>query len=304
MDQEYLLLGGRNIGDRYYNPENYIGNVVNDRDVFVWCSDKDTESIMDQVSDYMELLWNSPDSFPKIKLPVSADYQFLFDTAIQFEKSNPKYYVKNLNEYKDLCVFAAKISLIYNPIHAGCKEPWVAYQISELSLAAKDSVILQTPYCTGNRKLFEIMKQVSNSAEAVLLTNSMASSPNFPAFSNYQSQRKKFVDTGINIYEYQNTDSIHGKSLIIDDRLSIVGSFNMDDRSYYIDTESMLVIDSTEFSEKLKSAMTTYIDQSLNVGIDNQYIASDMVKEVSVSYTKKVKMKIFSVFSRLFHNLI
>lgn len=79
------------------------------------------------------------------------------------------------------------------------------------------------------------------------LTNSMASSPNYPAFSAYSSQRAKFLATGVEIYEYQSTDSIHGKSCVADGRISVVGSFNLDDRSLYIDTESVLIIDSPEF---------------------------------------------------------
>ena len=69
--------------------------------------------------------------------------------------------------------------------------------------------------------------------------------------------------TGAKIYEYQSCDSIHGKSLVIEaNRISAVGSLNLDDRSFYIDTENMLIIDSPEFCCPPHAAMDDYIDHS------------------------------------------
>ena len=40
----------------------------------------------------------------------------------------------------------------------------------------------------------------------------------------------------------------HTKAVLIDDRMSIVGSYNLDMRSTYLDTELMLAVDSTELN--------------------------------------------------------
>ena len=63
------------------------------------------------------------------------------------------------------------------------------------------------------------------------------------------------MDTGLEIHEYIGDISYHGKSIAIDNRLAIVGSFNMDMRSTYLDTELMLVIDSPEVTQELKASM-------------------------------------------------
>ena len=51
----------------------------------------------------------------------------------------------------------------------------------------------------------------------------------------------------------------------IDSRLSVIGSFNLDMRSTYIDTELMLVIDSAELNRILREKMGRYEARSLIV---------------------------------------
>ena len=64
------------------------------------------------------------------------------------------------------------------------------------------------------------------------------------------------------VLEYHGGVSYHGKSAVIDDRLAIVGSFNMDMKSAYQDTELMLVIDSRPLCEILKKSFTSYQEEA------------------------------------------
>ena len=137
----------------------------------------------------------------------------------------------------------------------------------------------------------------------MLLTNSLASSPNLPAFSAYLWNRTELASSGLRIYEYQSSDSIHGKSVLIDDRLSAVGSWNLDERSVDIDTEVMLVIDSAPFQQLLRARQDEIMAQSLIVGPDGQYLPGG-VEPLPVSTGKKILFYGFSVFSHLFGFLI
>ena len=78
----------------------------------------------------------------------------------------------------------------------------------------------------------------------------------------------------------------------------------MDDRSMYIDTEAMLVIDSPEFYEQLKAAVDSYGSQSLTVSADNGYEESADVTPLDVPWWKKTLMWLASLISRPFQFLI
>ena len=132
----------------------------------------------------------------------------------------------------------------------------------------------------------------------------MASSPNLPAFSCYTFERKGLVKTGVQIYEYQSEDSIHGKSYLFDGHISAVGSFNLDDRSLYIDTESMLVIDSPEFYQELSGAIESYQAKALLVGPDNRYVPDEQVQEQPFPTFKRGLMHVASWLFRLFQFLV
>ena len=54
---------------------------------------------------------------------------------------------------------------------------------------------------------------------------------------DYRRNRGKIIDTGVQIMEYDDGVSYHGKCFTIDGRLTGIGSFNWDMRSAYLDTD-------------------------------------------------------------------
>ena len=87
--------------------------------------------------------------------------------------------------------------------------------------------------------------------------------------------------------------SYHGKSILIDDDLSVIGSFNMDMRSTYLDTELMLVIRSKEINKQLEEGMMEYERVSRQVLEDGTY--RDPYHVEPIELTKKRQRKIFLV---------
>lgn len=82
---------------------------------------------------------------------------------------------------------------------------------------------------------------------------------------------KKLHNKGAQIYEYQPT-MMHGKMLIIDSHLTIAGSGNLDQRSFFINDENNLHVLNTKFakeqislfrSDRQKSALLTEHDLRL-----------------------------------------
>lgn len=153
---------------------------------------------------------------------------------------------------------------------------------------AEESVLLQSPYIIPSRNMRSKVSEYHIDFEKVtILTNSLASSPNLFAISGYSNRRKMIVDSGMEVLEYQGPESIHGKTYIIDDSISIIGSFNFDARSSYINSESMVVIRSKEFTNKFIEKVQIYLDNSLKVDKDYSYLDNIDVKEAQVSIFKK-----------------
>ena len=83
--------------------------------------------------------------------------------------------------------------------------------------------------------------------------------------------------------EYQADNQLHAKMFTFDNRYSIIGSFNLDERSAHIDTESVVIIDSPAFTAQLDDYINdTFVVNSLQVGMNNEYLPSDTVKSHDV----------------------
>ena len=83
---------------------------------------------------------------------------------------------------------------------------------------------------------------------------------------------------------------------VIDDRFSVIGSFNLDERSIHIDTESVLIIDSPAFNKILSDFINeNLVANSLQVGKNNEYLPSDSVPNHEVSTSKRFKYALCSM---------
>lgn len=142
---------------------------------------------------------------------------------------------------------------------------------------AKTSVTIQTPYLVTTdlgKSLFKTL--VDNGVDVKILTNSLASNDNLEAFSGYQRDRKALLKTGVKIYEFKPDAQIrqkimsdvmqgqlqempifglHAKSMVIDNNITVIGTFNLDPRSANLNTESITIIPSQKIAHSVKQGM-------------------------------------------------
>ncbi|MCD7728698.1 MAG: phospholipase D-like domain-containing protein [Clostridia bacterium] len=288
VDGEYMLFGGRNVGDFWYGDESYSGDLTLDREVFVYGGEASDNGAISQVRDYFEQIISEDvcvlkDGLSDKKREKGENY------AAELVSITEEYYSEKSAsiDYTAETVAVNKITLITNPTHAGRKEARVGYILYRLA-ASSDKVFLQSPYVTLDAEHLSYLTGLTQTCNVTLLTNSIGTTPNLPAYSNYYVRRKNLVESGIDIYEYQSEDSsIHAKTYLFGDRLTAIGSFNLDERSMEIDTESMLIIDGEKFQDNVKETLATYISTSLQVGEDNKYIEDKNVTETKASFIKK-----------------
>lgn len=188
-------------------------------------------------------------------------------------RNTDKKLFNNYYDWLEMSVATKKVTFIHNPIQRFNKEPWVWYDLTNLMKNSKKSLVIQSPYVIPTKPMLPYMEKIDIPAEkTTILTNSLASTANVVAYSGHIKHINGMVKRGVNIYEYQGPDSIHAKTFIFDDQLSAIGAFNMDSRSAFLNTESMVVIDSVEFTSNLEKEMNQYVKKSLKVAQDESYI--------------------------------
>lgn len=185
------------------------------------------------------------------------------------------------------------IALMSNPIEYSSKKPYVWYQLVELMKKADSRVKLHTPYIICNDYMYEGLKSVCDTVDDVsLMTNSVANNGNPFGSADYYVNKNSILDTGIDVWEYEGGYSYHGKSVLIDDNISVIGSFNIDMRSAYLDTELMLVIDSKDINRELNQSMEGYERVARKACRDGSYDNPYNVQPVESSAYRERQMKL------------
>ena len=312
-DNKISIIGGRNIGDKYFAPEWYKKSITNDRDVVIINFSEDNEiSAVDEMSSYFNEIWNH-----KYSQDVNLWTRSIFrkkaeDSANSMrEKANKarelyKEQFKNVPDLYNISLPTNKVTFIHNPIERFSKEPWCWYELVQLCKGGEDSTFIQSPYIIPSKKMTKdlINKEELENMNITFLTNSLASTPNLPAFSGYQNYRKKMVDNKINILETQSSNSIHSKAFVIDNDIVAIGSFNLDARSAFLSTESMVVIHSEEVVEEFGRNISNYTDESLLVNEDYKYVENVKVEEKEVNLIKIILVKILAIPLRFVEYLL
>ena len=309
-DDSILLLGGRNIGDKYFAPDGYDKAISYDRDVLVYNTAWDsgsTDSVLFDVRDYMDTVWNSEyvqQPFGKDTTRGIEKRKELQNIYNSFRAEHNLLFEHTDDDYLEWTYPVNRISFLHNDIQIGPKEPKVTYILGELLKSAKESVTLQSPYVILDPMQKQLMCDIgAKQIDTLVLTNSLASSPNPVACTANFIDRDTLLRSGLRLWEYQGTDSLHAKSYMIDDRMTVIGSYNLDPRSAYIDTELLLAIDSPEFAQHFSEVQRGYLEQSIEVNAGGEYIANDDVSVNPVPFLKKVMVYVLYLPVKLFKNL-
>ncbi|MBD0777639.1 phospholipase D family protein [Maribacter sp. ANRC-HE7] len=142
---------------------------------------------------------------------------------------------------------------------------------------AKSSIAIQTPYLITTELGQNLFREaVERGVEIRILTNSLASTDNTEAFSSYQTDREKLLRTGVRIFEFRPDAEertrimtgelqavlehkpifgLHAKSMVVDERISVVGTFNLDPRSANLNTECVVILDSKKVAKGILNGM-------------------------------------------------
>lgn len=295
VDDESYILGGRNNYDYFLGDHDGYKNY--DWDILVTSSKKNSHSIQ-QLNQYFQSVWN---------LEVSELYHDDNDEQdnVQEERKELQERYENLQkEHHDWflpdtnpdTLPTQHIELVSNPIQVGIKEPIVYETITHLMTQAKQEVKFHTPYIIANEYMLDRIRLVCQKVpQMTMMTNSVANNGNPFGAMDYQQHKKKILDTGLDILEYDGGISYHGKCFTIDDHLSAIGSFNWDMRSAYLDTELMIVIDSQKVNASLKEKMTSYEKNALHVIDEDNYDLKESQVPQKNSFFRSLQLRLMQL---------
>ena len=261
-DDVAYILGGRNthnlsLGD-------YQENKDVDRDILVYGTRPDPDSSLNQVKDYFEDIWNLPEVKPvQEKRSQPEGLKQLRERYESLRERYPEAYAPI--DWQETTYPSNGIRLIHNPVEAKNKPPMLWETLMDMMSQGERSVV-QTPYMICNKRMYTDLYGLRKNEEGPrIVLNSVETGANLCGCVDYLNQKKNILNTGMEVYEYVGSHSSHAKTVLIDDSISVVGSFNFDMRSVYLDTETMLVIDSPELTAHLHEQIGEHMDSSRNL---------------------------------------
>lgn len=300
VDDTAYIAGGRNTYDFFLGEG--TGYINYDWDVLVYCEKKGAPS-MEALKAYYRNIWNLPEcrSFGGSEavgrlLDAKEAAEELNERYVSMEKEHPDWFEKA--DYAALTRPVKKITLLTNPVTPYAKEPVVYYKMTGLMQNAKEEVRFHTPYIVCNDWMLKQLKDVCKNVDRVtMMTNSVANNGNFFGAMDYDGHRGDILDTGVDILEYEEGVSYHGKCFIMDHDITGIGSFNWDMRSTYMDTEMMVIIHSEELNRDMRLEMERYEKEALTV-IDAETVAAkDGAEPKELTRKKKAVLKLLRIFT-------
>jgi cardiolipin synthase len=138
--------------------------------------------------------------------------------------------------------------------------PSVLYSILQAIYLAREEVLITTPYFIPGDSIIDALCVAALSGLSVkLLVPGICDSKlvNAASKSNYN----KLLEAGVEIYMYQK-GFVHAKTMVTDGKLSVVGTANMDYRSFELNFEVNAIIYDPAFAKKMRKVFFEDLEQS------------------------------------------
>lgn len=276
------VIGGRNIADEYFlrlQQDNFI-----DLDAFV------VGAVVDPMGWLFDRYWNSRAVFPLQAITRSAldpaQQREWFDrfTGPDFTAPPPPLPPNDILGYGPIRdeLDAGRFDLIWSEARAFADHPdkpfdgapggelhqtSVTYNVVETIRQAKSEVLISSPYFVPGPRGMQLLAELrERGVKVTVLTNSLGATDEPVVHLGYSRHREDLLRMGVDLYELstsrvkankhefhfgESLGRLHAKLVVIDGRLSYIGSMNLDPRSATINTEFGAFIDSPELAREL-----------------------------------------------------
>jgi putative cardiolipin synthase len=278
MDNAVVIVGGRNIGDSYFE----VHQETNFRDMDVFA----VGPVVRKASAVFDQFWNGDWAVPVKALvnwtSTEADLQAVLKAAR--EQTADKPYPYPLNE--DVATLKLELATIFNRLiwaqgHMIFDDPDEIREHGRTITMTEgfyrridrleSELLIEVPYFVVRQRALDAVRRLRDRGVHIrVLTNSLASNNVLAAHAGHAKHRKEIVAAGVELYELRSDppvkkrtfhltrsarSTLHCKAFVFDRKDVFIGSLNLDPRSGDINTEAGLYIESPELADKMVSYM-------------------------------------------------
>jgi len=290
VDNQVTVLGGRNIGDEYFNADPELAFL--DMDVL------SKGPVASGVSASFDLYWNHELSYPITtiaeEIPTEEEAKQRkqeFDAFIteQYESAYMQH-LRNSNLAKELAQGQGYLTWGIGDVVADDPDKLTEdtsdtkYRLMEqlrpyLEGVQKELIIFSPYFVPGKGGVAYFQTLRDKGVRVKILTNSLSSTDVAAVHAGYSRYRKALLEMGVELYELNmelseeerekmkeggigdSRASLHAKALVLDRKWVFIGSLNLDARSVVQNTEIGVVFQSPEIAEHMASGFDSKIDR-------------------------------------------
>ena len=277
-DDTVMLVGGRNISKEYFDLDPDF-NFLDADALFIG------KVARDGIGSFNEY-WDFHMSIPSSLFPEHPDPRQLDDFVAEIEKklAENQDFVGRINgevdhiiaRYKsmELPDYWVKARFMADPPEKAERRMVgndILDEVNTLLDGAESSVYISNAYVVPVDFYQKFNDLRERGVEIHLSTNSLSSNDVWVVYSGWINYRGDLIDRGTHVHEFRHDSEfaqspkgaksgLHSKIIVVDGKYSVFGSLNLDPRSVWLNTETIVVIESEEFSQ----AVTTTLQEEMS----------------------------------------
>lgn len=295
-DDFAYILGGRNTNNLFLGE--YADSYNEDRDILVYETVPGEGESYRQLQDYFERIWNLPCAKPYWSTAYKKGFLEEHDQAVR--ERYPDAFTEI--EWNKVTLGTDRIELCTNPMEPENKQPLLWNRLMA-EIRQTEDILIQTPYIICSSDMYRDLEELSFRGVEII-TNAVESGANPFGCTDYLNQKENIYQTGVHVYEYLGEQALHTKTVLAGNAISIVGSCNLDMRSVYLDTEMMLMIESEELNQQLRSQAEELKEQSRHVYPDGTAVDGRNYAPVDQGILKKIFYGVLRIVIIPFRHLL
>jgi putative cardiolipin synthase len=276
-DNVVAIIGGRNVADEYHG----FGEAANFRDFDLMVGGE----VVSAISSTFDHFWNSGWAYPaplvepddrhdETALAVLrahlADREIVIEPWLEIHDAGQHDWTPEIVGFVETAVSGSARVLVDRPdVYDPDPAVQVTSQLRKVSAETRHEIVVVTPYLIPSPGTMDVVWELEDrEVEIIVLTNSLNTNNHVAAHVGYRRHRDDLLEAGVDLHEYRiDAESrkeyeargyraehftVHAKVIIFDRARVFVGTFNVDPRSMFINTELGLLIDSPELAAQIR----------------------------------------------------